>query len=149
MDYQILNNDLVTWAIALVIAAAVCALLAFARRLVVRRMQAFAGATATYLDELAILVLSATHPLFILAVGLYAGAHWLALPEKNVTLLARLAIAALLLRGALGRRRRARLAPLLPHPAQRPGRGQHHLDRGAGLHGAHRDLGDHRPNDPR
>ncbi|MBQ5962026.1 mechanosensitive ion channel family protein [Massilia sp. ZL223] len=100
MDYLILGNDLLAWAIALGIAAAVYLLLHIAKRLIVRRLRAFTRATSTYLDDLAVGVLSATHPLFLLALGLYAGSHWLDLPEKTTTLLSRLAIAALLLQVA-------------------------------------------------
>jgi len=100
MDYLILDNDLLAWAIALAIAAAVCLSLALAKRLVVRRLRAFAAGTATYLDDLAAEVLAATHPLFMLAMGLFAGSHWLALSGKSEVLLARLAIAALLLQVA-------------------------------------------------
>ena len=100
MDYLILGNDLLAWAIALGIAAAVYLLLHIAERLIVRRLRAFTRATSTYLDDLAVGVLSATHPLFLLALGLYAGSHWLDLPEKTTTLLSRLAIAALLLQVA-------------------------------------------------
>ena len=100
MDYLILGNDLLAWAIALGIAAAVYLLLHIAKRLIVRRLRAFTRATSTYLDDLAVGVLSATHPLFLLAMGLYAGSHWLDLSEKSATLLSRLAIAALLLQVA-------------------------------------------------
>ncbi|MEH6435195.1 mechanosensitive ion channel family protein [Massilia sp. DD77] len=100
MDYLILDNDLVAWSIALGIAAAVIVLLLLARRLVVQRLRAFSASTATYLDDLAAKVLAATHPLFVLAMGLYAGSHALALSDKSATLLARIAIAALLLQVA-------------------------------------------------
>ena len=100
MDYLILDNDLLAWAVALGIAVAVYLLLHLAKRLIVRRLCAFTRATSTYLDDLAVGVLSATHPLFLLAMGLYLGSHWLDLPEKNTTLLSRLAIAALLLQVA-------------------------------------------------
>jgi len=100
MDYRILDNDLLAWGIALAIAAAVYVLLALAKRLVVRRLRAFAARTATYLDDLAAEVLGATHPLFMLAMGLFAGSHWLTLSGKSEVLLTRLAIAALLLQVA-------------------------------------------------
>jgi small-conductance mechanosensitive channel len=100
MHYVILNNDLAAWAVAICIGAAVCALLYAAKGLVVRRLAGFAQATATYLDDLAIKVLCATHPAFMLIMGGYAGAQWLALPQKGGALLSRLAIAALLLQVA-------------------------------------------------
>ena len=100
MRYIIFGNDLIAWTIALAIAACVTLLLFAAKRLVVRRLQDFAATTETYLDDLAGKILSATNPLFILFMGLYAGSHWLLLPEKTVVLLSRLAIAAFLLQVA-------------------------------------------------
>ena len=100
MNLLILDNDLAAWGIALAIGIAASLLLYVARRLVVRRLQRYAAQTATYLDDLAIQVLSATNPLFMIFMGAYAGSHWLALPDKTVTLLSRLAIAALLLQVA-------------------------------------------------
>jgi small-conductance mechanosensitive channel len=97
MHYSILDNDLTTWAVALCIGAAVCALLYAAKTLLVRRLGAYAQSTATYLDDLAVEVLGATHPLFMFFIGLYAGAQWLALPKQTSLVLARLAIAVLLL----------------------------------------------------
>lgn len=100
MSYTFLGNDVVAWSIALCIGVAVSALLYVARRMIVRRLETFASSTATYLDDLAIKVISATNPLFILFMGVFAGSHWLVLPDQNVVLLARLAIAALLLQAA-------------------------------------------------
>ena len=100
MHFVIANNDWASLAIALAIGAGAAALLYAARGLVIRRLEAFAPTTETYLDDMAIRILAATHPLFILAIGVYAGAQWLTLPEKSAVLLARLAIAALLLQAA-------------------------------------------------
>lgn len=100
MRYAILGNDLTTWAIALGIGLAVCLVLYFAKRLLVRRLTLFAASTTTYLDDLAVKVLSGTHPLFFVLIGVYAGAQSLALSETQVTLLSRLAIAAFLLQVA-------------------------------------------------
>ncbi len=65
-----------------------------------RRLQKFAAHTATWVDDLAIRVLSATNLLFILVMGIYAGSQWLTLPAKNTTLLSHLAVAAFLLQVA-------------------------------------------------
>jgi len=100
MHYTLLGNDLVAWAIALAIAAAVATVLYTVKGLVIRRLRHFAAATTTYLDDLAVKVLSATNALFILLMGLYVGSRWLALPDKSEALLTRLAIAALLLQVA-------------------------------------------------
>jgi small-conductance mechanosensitive channel len=97
---MILNNDFTAWAVAFCIGAAVWALLYAALGVLIRRLGAFAQSTETYLDDLAAKVLCATHPVFLLLIGAYAGAQWLALPEKGAALLARLAIGALLLQAA-------------------------------------------------
>ncbi|GAB3368249.1 mechanosensitive ion channel family protein [Massilia agri] len=100
MQYTLWNNDLLAWSIAAGIAIATCILLYAVRKVLVRRISAFAAHTATWLDDLAGRVLAATHPLFMLAIGIYAGSHWLALPAKTVALLPHLAVTALLLQMA-------------------------------------------------
>ncbi|MFN3788596.1 mechanosensitive ion channel family protein [Massilia sp.] len=100
MDYLFWNNDLLTWAVAFGIATAVYLVLHAARVTLVRRIEAFAAHTSTWVDDLAGRVLAATHPLFMLAVGLYVGSHWLTLPDKTVTLLSHLVVTALLLQMA-------------------------------------------------
>lgn len=100
MRYLLFDNDLLAWAIAVGIGAAVALLLFAARRLLVRRLERFAASTTTYLDDLAAMVLSATNPLFIVLMGAYAGSHWLVLPEKTSSVLARVAIAVALVQVA-------------------------------------------------
>ncbi|MDQ2819867.1 MAG: mechanosensitive ion channel family protein [Pseudomonadota bacterium] len=100
MRYVILDNDLSTWAIAFGIGLAVYLLLYLAKRIVVRRLGRFAATTATYLDDLAVMILAATHPLFIMIIAVYAGTHSLALSDTHVTLLSRLTIATLLIQVA-------------------------------------------------
>lgn len=92
--------DPAAWAIAIGIAGAVYALLYLARNAVVRRLEAFAQATETCLDDLAIKVLRATHPVFLALMAVYAGCQWLALPDRTAALVTRLAIGALLLQAA-------------------------------------------------
>ena len=100
MSYTVLHNDLAAWSVAFAIGVAVCAFLSVARAQVVRRLAMFAQATETYLDDLAVKVLGATHPVFLVFMGVYAGAQYLALPDKSVALITRLAIAVLLLQVA-------------------------------------------------
>ena len=100
MSTTFLDNDAVAWSIALCIGVAVALLLYMARRLIVRRLEKFASSTETYLDDLAIKVVSATNPLFIIFMGVAAGSRWLVLPEQHAVLLSRLAIAAVLLQVA-------------------------------------------------
>ena len=97
MHALILNNDLAAWTIAAGIAAVVYLILVTLKRVIVSRLGAFAQHTATHLDDLAVKMLGATHPLFMLSMSAFAGSHWLVLPEKGALLLSRLAIAALLL----------------------------------------------------
>lgn len=100
MNHVLWNNDLGSWAVACTIALAVGVGLDALKRILVRRLSVYAARTATYLDDLALRALSATHPLFILAIGIYAGAQWLALPAQTASLLAHMAIAAMLLQVA-------------------------------------------------
>lgn len=100
MNYVVLHNDLGAWAVAICIGIAVCVLLHAANRMLIRRLGMFAQSTATYLDDLAIRILGATHPVFILLLGVWAAAQWLVLPPEAAALLARLAIAVLLLQVA-------------------------------------------------
>jgi small-conductance mechanosensitive channel len=100
LNYVLWNNDLGSWAVACTIALAVCVGLDAAKRILVRRLSAYASRTATYLDDLAVRVLSATHPVFILVMGVYAGSQLLTLADRSAALLARLAIATLLLQVA-------------------------------------------------
>ena len=96
MNVMLLKNDLASWGIALVIGLGACALLYAAKGLVLRRLQARAPASVTYVDDLAIRVLSATNVLFMFLMGVYAGSLWLTLPDKTATWLSHFAIAALL-----------------------------------------------------
>ena len=100
MNYVLWNNDLGTWLVAATIALAVCVGLDAAKRILVRRLSAYAARTETTMDDLALRIISATHAVFILAMGLYAGAQLLTLTDRTAALLAKLAIAALLLQAA-------------------------------------------------
>lgn len=100
MTYVLWENDLIAWSIAAGICVATCMLLYAARKLLVRRIEAFAVHTSTWLDDLAARVLAATHPLFMLAVGIYTASHWLVLPARTVTLMSHLVVTALLLQMA-------------------------------------------------
>lgn len=100
MNTILWNNDLGTWAVACTIALAVCVGLDAVKRILVRRLAAYAARTDTTMDDLALRILSATHAVFILAMGLYAGSQFLALSDRTAALLAKLAIAALLLQAA-------------------------------------------------
>lgn len=100
MHYVILGNDLTAWAIALGIGLSVYFVLSAAQRLITRRLALYAATTATYLDDLAVKMLSKRHPFFILFIGVYAGTHWLVLTDAQAALLSHLAMGALLLQMA-------------------------------------------------
>lgn len=100
MHYVLLKNDLTTWAIALSIACAVFLLLYMVRKVAVCRLDRYAQTTTTYVDDAAVKVLRATHPLFMLAMGALAGAQWLELSEPATLRLTRLALGAALLQVA-------------------------------------------------
>lgn len=100
MRYELLANDMNTWAIALAIGLAVTTALYVLKLVLVRRLGQLAARTATHLDDLAVTMIDATHPLALLLAGVFAGAQWLTLPDKTVQLLAHLAVATLLLQVA-------------------------------------------------
>lgn len=100
MHYVLFKNDLTTWAIALTITCAVTLLLYAVRKLAVCRLDRYAQTTTTYVDDAAVKVLSATHPLFMLMMGVLAGAQWLEMSGPAELRLTRCALAAGLLQAA-------------------------------------------------
>ena len=100
MSYTLLNNDLTTWATVLGCALGVALALYLVKRVLISRLGKFAAHTSTFADDLSVKVLAATHPLCLLAVGLYIGAQWLALTPRHQALLLNLVIAAVLLQVA-------------------------------------------------
>lgn len=97
MQYTFMDNDPISWSIAIAVAVAASALLYAAKKIVVRRLGLMASRTQTYLDDVAVAVLSSTHPLFILSVGLYLGTLWLALPPKSTLMTMHAIVVAFLL----------------------------------------------------
>ncbi len=69
------DNTLRVWLTALGIAAATWLALSLTKRLVVRRLHAFARTTATDIDDLIVELLRRTGWYFLLAVSLYAASH--------------------------------------------------------------------------
>ncbi len=100
MRNLITNNDIQAWLVAFGIAVAVIVLLYAAKGLLLRRLAHIAPNTVTYLDDLAVKVLTATHPVFILLMGVYAGAQGLAMPERSALFLQHLTVTVLLLQAA-------------------------------------------------
>jgi small-conductance mechanosensitive channel len=100
MQYVLFGNALTEWGIAIAIGVAVCLALYGVHDFLLRRLRAFAATSTSYLDDLAINIMSRTHFLFILSMGLYAAMQWLVLPEKIATLLGRIAVAVMLVQAA-------------------------------------------------
>lgn len=94
------NNDIQAWLLAFCIAVAVIVLLYAVKGLLLRRLAHVAPQTVTYLDDLAIKILTATHPIFILLMGVYAGSQWLVVPERSALFLQHLWVTVLLLQAA-------------------------------------------------
>jgi small-conductance mechanosensitive channel len=101
MDYIFHNNELESWAMALGIAVGVTALMHFARAIVLHRLAAIAGRTATRADDLAVIMLAKSYLLLMVPIGLYVGSLALALSERETLILSRMAVAALLLQVAI------------------------------------------------
>lgn len=100
MRYLLDNNDLQAWLLAFGIAVGVIVLLYAAKGLLLRRLAHTAPNTVTYLDDLAVNILAATHPVFILLMGVHAGAQVLAVPERSALLLQHVSVTVLLLQAA-------------------------------------------------
>jgi small-conductance mechanosensitive channel len=82
MNYTFLDNDPAAWGIATALALLALGLIYGAKTLLLRRLDALAARTATYLDDAALKILASTSRLFLLAVALYAGAQALTLSPK-------------------------------------------------------------------
>jgi small-conductance mechanosensitive channel len=100
MHYALFGNDLQAWLVALAIALAVAMALYVIKMVLVRRLGQLAAHTATHLDDLAVKMIAATHPLAMLLAGAYVGAQWLTLAPKTDQLLSHLAMATVLLQVA-------------------------------------------------
>lgn len=100
MHYVLWNNDLMAWAIALGVGTALCIFLMVLKALLVQRLDRLAAATETYLDDVAVKVLSATNLIFFLVIAIYVGAQWLDIPDKKMTSLEHLTAAVVLLQAA-------------------------------------------------
>lgn len=69
MQYDILGNDASAWAIALAVAPTVSLALMAVKRVTIGKLRGVAEHMSTCLDDLAITVLTATHPLFIILIN--------------------------------------------------------------------------------
>ena len=95
------GNPLYDWIAALSIGIALTLALYFAQRFLLRRLPAWAGRTATRLDDFVVEILSGTRFLFLLIVAFYFGSQYLELPPKPARMIEHVAIIALLVQAAL------------------------------------------------
>lgn len=101
MNYTLLGNSLSTWGIALAVALGALLLALGAKTLVLRVLGKLAARTHTFIDDVALAVLSSTGKLFMAAFALFAGAQVLTLPPRVATLVHSGAIVAFCLQAAL------------------------------------------------
>jgi len=95
------GNPLYDWIAAIGIGIALTLALYFVQRLLLRRLSAWAGRTASRFDDFVIDILSHTHFPFLLIVSFYFGLQYLELPPKPTRLIEQITIIALLTQVAL------------------------------------------------
>ncbi len=101
IERVVFGNSLTDWLIALGIAAGALLLLALLRRAVPSWLAQYARRTETRVDDAIAEMLAATRPAFLLAVALYLGAQYLALPAKAGHIVDGVAVVALLLQAGV------------------------------------------------
>jgi small-conductance mechanosensitive channel len=101
MDLAILGNTIENWSAAVLVCAASIAVLYGMRHFVLCRLRKIAERTETKLDDIVVSVLSTTHALSIVVVGLYLGSLFLELSARQKLFVTRIAITALLLQAAV------------------------------------------------
>ena len=101
MEYVILKNPVADWLVALVVVAAVAAGLDAVKSILARRLAALAARTDAKWDDIAVAALRSTKLLVLVIVGIYAGASFLALPDKAQLFIGRVTITAVLIQVAI------------------------------------------------
>ncbi len=101
MEYVILKNPVADWLVALAVVAAVAAGLDAVKSIVARRLGALAARTDAKWDDIAVAALRSTKLLVLVIVGIYAGASFLALPDKAQLFIGRITITAVLFQVAI------------------------------------------------
>ncbi|MBI4613569.1 MAG: mechanosensitive ion channel family protein [Planctomycetes bacterium] len=101
LERTFLGNEVWRWLGGLAVLAVTLGFLFALRFLLVRRLLDWARTTATQIDDQVMGVLRRTHFLFLLAIGVWVGSRVLSLPDEADRWLQTIAIAALLLQGAL------------------------------------------------
>ena len=101
LERHFYGNPLYDWIAALAIGIALTLALYFAQRFLLRRLPAWAGRTATRLDDFVVEILSGTRFPFLLIVAFYFGLQYLELPPKPARMIEHVAVIALLVQVAL------------------------------------------------
>ncbi len=101
MDTTFLNNSLLTWLIALAVAALVYIALRATRSILVRWLSRIAGRTRGNSDNLIVVLLQGARPFFFVVVALFCGSLVLNLTGRADHLISRVLIIALLIQTAL------------------------------------------------
>jgi small-conductance mechanosensitive channel len=81
LEQTFLENTLTAWLAALVAAAIVFLVLSILKRIIARRVFAWVKGTSTDLDDLVVDLFGRTWYLFLIAVSIYTGSLFLALPQ--------------------------------------------------------------------
>jgi small-conductance mechanosensitive channel len=95
------GNTLMTWLAAVAVAILVVVLLSFAKRIVIRRLGAFAKTTTTDLDDLFVDLIKRIKIVFLLAIGIYFGTYALELGSTAVQTVQTIVILTMLFQGAV------------------------------------------------
>ncbi len=95
------GNSLLTWAVAAALASVSVAVLVVVRRVLARRLAAWAERTKTRTDDILVAAFERTHGAFLAALGGWIGSRTLELGPPTRRVLDALAIAALAIQGAV------------------------------------------------
>lgn len=95
------GNPVWVWFLALVITILVVVVLRALRRVILRRLTAFAKRTASEVDDLVADLLARTRFFFLLVVSLYAGSLALTLPEVATRVISTVAVLTLLIQAGI------------------------------------------------
>jgi small-conductance mechanosensitive channel len=101
MTFTFLNNPIENWGMALAVTAGATAAMYFVRALLLRRVSRIAPHTQTGIDDVVACMLAKTYLLFIVAIAVYLGSLFVALPTQRELLVERVAVTALLMQFAV------------------------------------------------
>jgi small-conductance mechanosensitive channel len=101
LDNVVFDNTMRSWILALGVVIVTTILLSIAKRVLVHRLGILARKTATDIDDLFVDLLHRTRLYFMLAVGIYAGSHALAMTQIVVEVRRTILILTLILQSAI------------------------------------------------